>query len=101
MKTENISTGINLRVILIFLITSISVLFFLFYIDEGYYSIAWMREPFAYIVFMIYLIPTFLCQLLIYIVLLRVNIATGRTVLSIILGLFLGISLVVSAFYIF
>ncbi len=43
----------NWVVILIFLFT-ISIVLFLFYIDEGYYSFSWMQDPGAWIVFFIY-----------------------------------------------
>lgn len=35
-------------------IASISIVMFLFYLDEGFYNFNWMKEPGAWIVFFLY-----------------------------------------------
>ncbi|PXY03086.1 hypothetical protein DF185_03065 [Marinifilum breve] len=99
MKASTLKSGITYREILIFLISSLAIVLFLFYIDEGYYSFDWIKEPLALVVLLIYFLPAFLCQLFIHTILLKINIPTGRTVLSVIIGIILGIGLVVSVFY--
>lgn len=57
----NISRNIN-HMALFPLVSAIIVTMFLFYIDEGYYSFAWMTEPGAWIIFSIYVFILFSMQ---------------------------------------
>jgi len=48
------------------IISSIAITLFLFYIDEGYYSFAWMKSAVAWIIFSIYAFVFFAIQTIIY-----------------------------------
>lgn len=101
MKITTLKSGITYREILIFLISSLAMVLLLFYVDEGYYSFDWIKEPFALVVVLIYFLPAFLCQILLHVLLWKVKDLVVRTVLSTFFGIVTGITLVISAFYIF
>ena len=42
---------------------SIGLTLFLFFIDEGYYSFAWMRDPGAWLIFFVYSFVLFAIQI--------------------------------------
>jgi len=100
MKIATLKSGITHREILIFLISSLAIVLFLFYIDEGYYSFDWIKEPFALVVLLIYLVPIFLCQILLHVLLWKVKDSVVRTVLSTFFGIVTGVVLVIFTFYI-
>ncbi len=68
------------RIILI--ITTLLVTNFLFYIDEGYYDFRWMRDAGNWIVFLIYLLPMLLVQLIVFEVVYKFYRLPGRVLIS-------------------
>lgn len=83
----------------IFIAISILITMFLFYIDEGYYNFNWMRNRGNWGAFVIYLIPVFLGQLLIYrLIPLRYN-TNGRVLVSVLTGTTLGLLFVIKIIF--
>jgi hypothetical protein len=72
--------------VFVHLLTSAIPVLFFFYIDEGYYSFAWMREPGAWLIFMFYTLIYTGIQLLIKILLPKKLSSWNRTTISCILG---------------
>ena len=52
--------------ILIPLVSALLIVFFLAFIDEGYYSVSWMNDPSSWAAFGVYLAIFFIIQALIY-----------------------------------
>lgn len=63
MKIEIPNRQSNLIAVLFPLLTSILTTLFLFYIDEGLYSFAWMKQGTAWIIFSIYALIFFTLQI--------------------------------------
>ena len=85
--------------LVLFILSASLVVLLLFYIDEGNYSLEGFKEPVHWLVFFIYLIPTVVAQLLIYRLLTKMNLDSGKLLFSVICGLFIGIVGVITAFY--
>lgn len=66
MENSFETASIKNPLILVPLITSSLLTTFLFYIDEGYYSFAWMLEPGAWVVFTIYVFIFFSVQVFLF-----------------------------------
>jgi hypothetical protein len=75
--------------ILVHVISAALPVLFFFYVDEGYYSFAWMRVPGAWIVFIFYTFMYVGFQLLIKFLLPRYYSSWTRTTLSSLIGCFL------------
>jgi len=83
----------------VFIISTCITVLFLFFIDEGNYSFQGFKEPVHWLVFLIYTVPTILAQLLIYKLLTRINLESGKLLFSTIFGLLIGVTGVISLFY--
>ncbi len=75
----------------IFGINALLITLFLFFIDEGYYSFSWMKDPGAWIVFLVYALVIYAAQLLIYKLILRRYHSPFKIVWSILAGTTLGL----------
>ena len=55
---NSLSTGLTNRSkqMLISVVTALSITLFLFYIDEGYYDLRWMKEPGNWMIFVVYVL---------------------------------------------
>lgn len=53
--------------IVVFAVSAILTTLFLFFIDEGYYNFKWMTSIGNWIAFIIYIVPIFLGQLIVYV----------------------------------
>lgn len=93
-----LNQNITNRSVYTYLSTASVLTAFLFYIDEGYYSFAWMKSLGAWIVFFIYVVLLFLGQCLVHYLVNRAMPSLQVGTISIILGCFLALTLV---FYIF
>lgn len=83
----------------IYLLSSILVTLFLFYIDEGYYSFQWMTNAGAWIIFVIYVFVFFLTQVGINFLFTRViPLRIGRA-LSLFVGIVTGMIFLILIFY--
>jgi len=81
--------------LLILVGSSILITLFLFFMDEGNYSFNWAMEPFVWIIFLIYMVPIFLGQLVMSRVVLRKISQTRKLILSILIGSVIGITFTV------
>jgi hypothetical protein len=72
-------------------INALVITLFLFFIDEGYYSFSWMKDPGAWIVFLVYALVIYAAQLLIYKLVLRRYSSSLKIVWSILAGTTLGL----------
>lgn len=79
----------------VFAVSSILITLFLFFIDEGYYNFNWMANIGNWIAFLIYVVPVFLFQLLIYAVALRRYPGRGKIWMSIVFGTAMALMLVI------
>lgn len=79
--------------------SAILITLFLFFIDEGYYDFRWMAHPGNWVAFLIYFLPIFLCQWLIFTLVLRKYSGAGKTAMSIILGAIIAVTLVVKVVF--
>jgi hypothetical protein len=77
----------------VFLLASISIVLFLFYIDEGYYSFKWIRSVGAWIVFSLYTAGLFLTQLALSLLVSKKYTNRWRRVLALTLGVPIGLTL--------
>ncbi len=84
---------------LVFIGSSLLLTLFLFYIDEGYYSFAWARQPGAWFVLMVYLAAMLSGQLLFYKVLLKNYGGSSRLWISATAGALLGSALLIMFLY--
>jgi hypothetical protein len=66
LKYDLNATSISNPLISVPLITSTLLTSFLFFIDEGYYSFAWVLEPGAWLVFAIYIFIFFSVQVFLF-----------------------------------
>jgi len=78
--------------LLILMVSSILIILFLFFIDEGNYNFNWATEPFVWVIFLIYTVPIFLGQLVMSKVVLRKINHTHKIILSILIGSVIGIT---------
>lgn len=72
--------------ILILAFSSILITFFLFYIDEGYYNLDWMKKIGNWIIFVPYALVFFLSQLFLLKVVLKKYNGVGKMLISILAG---------------
>lgn len=86
---------------ILFVISSAFLITFLFYIDEGNNSFSVFKGAFAWIIFLIYFIPTLAGQFLVSKLLSTVDNGSGKTLISMFLGALIGVITVVSLFYFF
>lgn len=86
------------RTPIIFLVSSILLTLFLFFIDEGNYSFNWIRSFYALIIAFIYALPMFLIQFLIFKSLSKKFSTKEKYLISIPFGLIIGTMLVVFVF---
>jgi len=77
--------------------SAILITLFLFFIDEGNYNFAWVKEPFAWVIFMIYAIPIFLGQVFVSRYIPKKN-PRKKLVLSVLIGSVIGITFTVCIF---
>jgi hypothetical protein len=80
----------------VFLFSAVIITLFLFYIDEGYYNFKWMLTLANWFAFLIYIIPIFGFQLLVYKLIGKLFSFQTSTILSIIIGAIIGLTLVIS-----
>ena len=85
---------------LLFTVSAIVLVLFLFYIDEGHYSLKGFTNPVHLLIFFIYLTPSILAQFLVYRLLNKMQLKSGALLYSVVCGLFIGVSLVMSLFYV-
>ena len=85
--------------LIIFVLAATAVVLFLFFTDEGNYSLKGFTNPVHWLVFLIYLMPTVLAQFLTYLFLTKLNMQHGKLTFSVVIGLFFGIASVISLFY--
>lgn len=84
---------------LVFMAAAFCLTVFLFYIDEGNYSLKGFAKLYTWIVLLLYAIPQVFVQFLFFKLLKnRIN-EKERTLFSVILGLIFGVTLVISGFY--
>ena len=76
----------------VFLLSAVAFTFFLCYIDEGYYDLRWMKDWGNWIAFALYVAVLFLAQKGIH-YLLKQLFNSSKTVLSVVLGLGIGLTL--------
>ncbi|MDX2196546.1 MAG: hypothetical protein NW207_09020 [Cytophagales bacterium] len=81
-----------------YIINTLLVTLFLFYIDEGYYNFKWMKNPLTWIGYFIYCLAIFSGQLLASDLLLKKYSGLAKILASIIIGTFLGIGLLYAPF---
>lgn len=86
-------------VLISFAISSILITFLLFFIDEASFNFNWIFQFGNWIAFIIYVIPLILGQVAIYKLMPRRFRNTGNTILSILVGSFLGILLIVKVIF--
>jgi len=82
--------------IIVFIASSVLITMFLFFIDEGYYNFKWMADFGNWVAFIIYVVPIFLCQLLIGRFLLSRYRGPGKSIVSIALGTTIAIFVLVT-----
>ncbi len=78
----------------IYFIISLLLVGYMFYIDEGNYNFEWMKSMGTWLIFVGYVIVVFLGQVVISEVFLKTNKNFSKLFWSIILGPFLGASLI-------
>lgn len=83
----------------VFIFVTTAVIVFLFLIDEDSHTLKGILKPAHIVTFFIYTIPTVLSQFLMYRLLTKLNIQSGKLFFSIIFGLFIGIVSVISILY--
>jgi len=79
----------------VLLASSVIITLFLFYIDEGYYNFKWMLQLSNWFAFLIYIIPIFGFQLLVFKLIGKMFSSQTVTILSIIIGAIIGLILVI------
>ena len=94
-----LTKGPSKKPLFTFILVAAIIVLLLFFIDEGNYSLEGFKQPVHWLVFLIYLIPTVIAQLVIYKLLTKVHLESGKLFFSIVCGLFLGIGGVIGAFY--
>ena len=77
------------RAPIILLIVAFLIVNFLFFIDEGWYDLRWMKQPGNWLVFALYLGLLFVSQMIFYTWICRRLISSDRIVLSAIGGVVL------------
>ena len=85
--------------LMVFLVSSILVTLFLFYIDEGNYNFEWTESILSFFVALIYILPMFLLQWIVYKLLPNKLSKTDKYLTSIPSGIVLGTILVIGGFY--
>lgn len=85
--------------LLVFVASSIFVVLFLFFIDEGNYNFSWAQNIFSYIVLLIYVIPMILLQWFIYQLFPKGMSKTTKYTVSVSAGILSGLLLVIGGFY--
>jgi len=93
MKIEILSRQSTLIAVLFPLLSSIIITLFLFYIDEGLYSFAWMKQAAAWIVFGIYTLIFFTLQIGIGAFVFKTRFSFLKGFLIALLSVILGLSL--------
>ena len=97
-STKTISFG-KLNDTSIYLLTSLIVTLFLFYIDEGYYNFKWMANVGAWIIFVIYVAIFLLTQLGFNFLTARFLSSQVRRTLSLLVGVPVGVIFLILIFY--
>ena len=92
MNTESRNNPYDIPALIL---SSVLIVFFLFFIDEGYYDFRWMKDPGNWIAFILYFVPVFGLQLFSLKVILRKYTGPGKLLVSIIAGAVIGITLTV------
>jgi hypothetical protein len=87
------------KTLILFGISSVLITMFLFFIDEGYYNFNWMLRWGNWVAFIIYVVPVFLGQLVVYKLIPERFHGKGKTTLSVLLGATLGILLIVNIIF--
>jgi len=85
----------------LFVISSLFLILFLFYIDEGNNNFGAFNSPFSGLIFLIYFLPALGGQFLISKLLSSIDDGSGKTLISMFLGAMLGIVFIVMLFYVF
>jgi len=78
-----------------FTISAVIVTFLLFFIDEGYYDLRWMKNIGNWIMFIVYTLAALLGQLFFALVLFRKLKESRRLELSILFGTISGVGLLI------
>ena len=99
MNKFELSIPIKISDSSVYLLSSLLTTFFLFYIDEGYYSFKWMTNVGSWIVFLVYGMGLFLAQLIISMLISQQFSVRRKRILSIVLGLPIGIGLFFLLFF--
>ena len=90
MTAYTIVFGKKIPTSVISLFTSILLIFFLFYIDEGYYNFNWMSNFGNWIAFIIYLAVFSLGQIITFLFILKKYKGNYKTALTNLIGIPLG-----------
>ena len=85
----------------LFTLFAVILILLLFYIDEGNYHFEGFKAPLHWLIFLVYLIPTIITQVMIYRLLNKVNLQSGKLLISIVCGLLFGITGVIYAVFLF
>lgn len=93
------SSGNKLKEFNIPTFTSVLVIFFLFFIDEGYYNFNWMKEPGNWVAFVIYLLAFIFGQTIARFLILKKYSGKYRTALVSILGIPIGFAFIMLLFF--
>lgn len=81
------------------LISNITVVLLLFFIDEGAFNFRWMSQPGNWFAFFIYFSGIFLCQYFVYAVILRKYKGKEKNLYTSLIGIPLGLIVVIVSFY--
>jgi putative effector of murein hydrolase len=82
-----------------FVISTILITLFLFFIDEGNYNFEWMANWGNWIVFFVYAFPVFFAQVLFSKIIFGKVKKFGNTLRSIFIGSLTGLTFVIGVFY--
>ena len=88
---------LRFKEVISFLAFTFIFVFALFYLDEGMYSIEWIADPGAWLVFFIYLTPMLLLSLALYTWVFRIR-KMSFLILSAVLGSLAGLFLLILIF---
>ncbi|REJ80840.1 MAG: hypothetical protein DWQ44_04780 [Bacteroidetes bacterium] len=84
----------------IYLLISLLITLFLFYTDEGYYNFNWMKDPGAWIAFVVYAFSIFAAQLASALLFNKLKLKGGiRILVSSFAGIIAGIIFVISLIF--
>jgi len=99
MNTISLESFLAKNKVLLFAFCAILFTQFLFFIDEGYYDFRWMKSIGNWIVFPVYTVPIFLCQLGFSWLIRRITASFWGTIASVVLGSIVGTVIVANLIF--